>query len=233
MSDLLHFAPNSPVLLSLVDPEGEWDADMRQGTYQTTCGQTFVLPRQAVILLNQLEPRPNEEIQITRHWKGRKLDPITWTICLSPTSEKLRAAQEQAIFDGQDPATLMNLLEASIEQAEAKRPLKSPPTLITPKKPPKSAPPVEPRLFDPGTGTDGPAPAPKTAPPIPAAAASPVRRPAAIPWNVAFREVSAWVAKELAENKLQWSDEAQQAMVCTCLIAEVKAGRIGPWEREG
>jgi hypothetical protein len=223
---VLHFAYNVPVSVSLVDPQGEYDDGLRQGKFQTTAGQTFVLPRPAVELLYGLDPRPEEEIQITKHWSGKPREMPAWTICLSPRSEQFRAAEEIAQDDAHASSVTSEALQASIEAVEAKRPLKSPPIAI--RKPAKRQTQEQPRLFDRGTGTDGPAPQPQ---PIPAAAASPVRRPPVIPWNVAFREVAAWVAGELAANKLQWSDEAQQAMVCTCLIAEVKAGRIGPWER--
>jgi hypothetical protein len=228
MPETLHFAPNVPVTLSLVDPEGEYDADMRQGTYQTVTGQTFTLPRPAVILLNQLEPRPGEEIQIVKRWKGRPSDPIEWTICLTPRSEQVRACEEMARNEAETPSDLSAALEASISRVEATKPITAPPTLL--KRPIKRQTEPQPRLFDKGTGTDGPAPA---AAPIPALALSPTGRikPVPIPWNVAFREVSAWVAKELKSNDLQWSDESQKSMCCTVLIAECKAGRIGPWER--
>jgi hypothetical protein len=215
---LLHFSPNIPVTLALVDPEGQWDADMRQGTYQTTAGQTFTLPRVAVVVMNMLEPRPGEEIQITRQWKGRATDPITWTICLTPRSEQARA-REEAHTEAESPSELTEALESSIARAEAAKPITEPPTIV--RKPAKRQVEPQPRLFDRGTGTDGPMPA-----------LAPVRpRPQLIPWNVAFREVSAFVAKELEGNRLQWSDASQQDLVSTVLIAEVKAGRIGPWER--
>jgi hypothetical protein len=165
-----------------------------------------------------LEPRPGEEIQITRQWKGRATDPITWTICLSPRSEQARA-REEAHNEAESPSELTEALQASIDRAEAAKLITEPPTIV--RKPPKRQVEPQPRLFDQGTGTDGPMPA-----------LAPVRpQRQVIPWNVAFREVSKWVAQELKSNNLQWSDEAQQAMVCTCLIAEVKAGRIITWER--
>jgi hypothetical protein len=211
MPNDLHFPPNVPVLLALVDPEGHYDLDMRQGTYQTTTGQTFVLPRPAVVQLNLVEPRPSEEIQITRIWKGRRLDPVEWVICLSPRSEQARAREEAAIPEAGETITLAEALEESITRAHRAKPLKTPPTLV--KRPIQS---------ERGTGTDGPAPAlqPTTK-----------RGNGVIPWNVAFREVSRWVSAELAANQLQWSDASQQDLVSTVLIAEVKAGRIGPWER--
>jgi hypothetical protein len=223
-AETLHFPPNVPITLSLVDPEGLWDSDLRQGSYRTTTGQTFTLPRAAVVLLNQLEPKPGEEIQITRHWKGTPRDPFEWTICLSPRSEQFRAAEETAQDDAETPSEIADRLERSIDRARRQKPVKTPPTLV--KRPPQP---------ERGTGTDGPVPdadaITRTALSL-AAAANPVKtRPPVIPWNVAFREVSRFVAAELKTNDLQWSDASQQDLVSTVLIAEVKAGRIGPWER--
>ena len=93
MLNPLHFAFNVPVLLALEDPEGQYDFENQTGTYQTTTGQTLTLPRPAVIQLNALEPRPGEELQITRHWKGTPGSPVEWTVCLSPRTEQLRAAR--------------------------------------------------------------------------------------------------------------------------------------------
>lgn len=219
MANPLHFAPNVPITLSLVDPEGSWDSDMRQGTYQTTGGQTFTLPRPAVVLLNHLEPRPGEEIQITKLWKGRRLDPIEWSICFTPRSELARA-KEEAIPEPQERQELTAALEESISRARRAKPVTEPPKLVK-----------RPIRTERGTGTDGPAPAAVLQPAL-ALASSPVKtRSQVLPWNVAFREVSRFVAAELKTNDLQWSDASQQDLVSTVLIAEVKAGRIGPWER--
>jgi hypothetical protein len=224
--EILHFSPNVPVVLSIADPEGQWDQGIQQGTYQTTTGEIFVLPRPAVVTLNLLEARPGEEIQITRHWKGRTSDPVQWTICLTAKSERLRAVEEMAHPEAQEPPDFTAILQASIDQVESRKPLRGSPTLIL-KKPPRRA------MYPAGTGTDGPALPEVVAQVAAFAAVMPKQpKPAVIPWNIAFREVSAWVAKELAGNNLQWGDDAQKSMVCTVLIAEVKAGRISTWERE-
>jgi hypothetical protein len=198
VAETIHFAPNVPVLLCLADPEGTWDTELRQGQYQTTTGQSFTLPRVAVVALNLLEPRPGEEIQICRHWKGRPTDPIEWTVCLSPTSEKLRARQEMARGEAETGQDLIGALQASIDRTQRAKPILEPPSVV--KRPVK-----------------------------PASSANNGHR--VIPWNVAFREVSAFVAKELAANHLQWSDAAQQDALSTILIAAAKAGHIGLWER--
>jgi hypothetical protein len=217
----LHIAPNKPVTVALSDPEGQFDFDRGMGRYQTTAGETLTLPRAAVVLLNTLDPKPGEEITITKIWSGRPADKVRWTIALSLRAEKARTAAGE-------PDTLTEQLEASIEQAKTRKANQPPPTPITRPSKRKPAAESQPRLFDRGTGTDGPAPRPG-----PSSLPATVHRPAVIPWNVAFREVSAWVSKELAANNLQWGDEAQKSMCCTVLIAEAKAGRIGPWERHG
>ena len=67
----IHIPPNKPLYVALVDPEGQYDFELRTGRYQTTTGELLCLPRPAVILLNALEPAPGEEIQITKHWSGK------------------------------------------------------------------------------------------------------------------------------------------------------------------
>jgi hypothetical protein len=52
-----------------------------------------------------------------------------------------------------------------------------------------------------------------------------------IPFNVAFREVTAFVKQELADCKEQWNDEARQGAVSTIIIAAAQKGWLGPWER--
>jgi len=176
------------------------------------------LPRPAVVQLNMLEPKAGEEIEIIQLWDGKHGSQREWAIRLSNSSEKARAAAELA----QDRA------------GEPGRP-ESPPEPIRAPTPIRKARQEQPRLFDTGrgTGTDGPMPAARAyAAPHVASRKAPKFTGEPIPANVAFREVTRWVADELRANNLQWSDEAQKNMVCTVFIAEYKAGRIGPWERE-
>lgn len=168
----LIIAPNRPLTVALADPEGTFDFDRGTGQYLTTAGEVLTLPRPAVVLLNTLDPRPGEEIVIQKHWSGRKADKVTWTIALSPRAEQARAAAGE-------PDTLTRQLEESIEQAKARKAPVAIPTPISRPARRKPAPENQPRLFDRGTGTDGPAPALKAAPLIlPAAAAS--RKPGQI-----------------------------------------------------
>jgi hypothetical protein len=102
-------APNVPIFVCLVDPEGQYDMDLRQGVYQTTTGDLLVLPRPAVIALNMCEPRPGEEVVIQKHWSGKTGDSPQWTVALSTRSELSRASEAT---DSQD---LTEQLERSIQ----------------------------------------------------------------------------------------------------------------------
>jgi hypothetical protein len=226
----IHITPNKPVYIALVDPDGdsaEYDFELRVGRYRTTTGEILVLPKSAVVKLNELSPRPGEEIQITKIWSGKTGEAPEWTICLSNRSENARAKEEMAAQD------LTGQLQASIEQARERKSIVEPPTPIrASKKEPKPA--TQPRLFDKGTGTHGPAPFPDPAAdprlsmPIPAA--PPVRtRPAQIPANVAVREILQFI--RIDPNTKNWSDQSQQDLLSTILIASYKAGQVGLWER--
>jgi hypothetical protein len=226
----IHIAPNKPVYLALVDPEGDsanFDFELRLGRYQTTTGELIVLPRPAVVKLNELGPRSGEEIQITKIWSGKAGDMPEWSICFSTRSENARAREEM------EPQDLTATLQASIEQVKAGKSNTATPTPI--REVQKKGKPVEqPRLFDRGTGTHGPAPRPEPANdprlsmPIPAA--PPMRtKPSQIPANVAVREILHFI--NLDPNTKNWSDQARQDMASTVYIAHVKQGHIGLWER--
>jgi hypothetical protein len=220
----LTIAPNRPLTVALVDPEGHFDLDRGMGTYQTTTGATVVLPRPAVVLLNLLEPRPGEEIVIQKHWTGKPKDKAEWFIRLTARSEKARA-------EAGEPGTLACQLGASIEAIqEREKPVRVPTPIGRPSKR-KPAPEVQPRLFDRGTGTHGPACALDLAPLIlPAAAAAGKIRPGQIPANVATREILEFVNAD--PNTANWSADARQDLVSTILIASFRAGYIGLWERK-
>lgn len=220
----LTIAPNRPVTVALQDPEGQFDFDRGLGHYQTTAGETLTLPRPAVVLLNELDPRPNEEIVIQKHWSGRKADKVTWTIALSPRSEKARA-------EAGEPDTLTQQLEASIEQAKRKKAPVAVPTPISRPSKRQPAPESQPRLFDRGTGTHGPAPVLEAAPLIlPAAAVLRNGKPGQIPANIATREILAFVNAD--PGTANWSGDTKQDLCATILIASFKAGYIGLWQRD-
>ncbi len=224
MPNKLLIAPNRPVYVALVDPAGEWDDENREGRYQTTAGQLLTLPRPAVVKLNLLEPKPGEEILILKRWSGKSHDRPEWVISLSNRSEKASAEAEKAQDQPREPGKSVTDLEERIKPVEAPTPIRRQSKRED----------TQPGLFDTrGTGTYGPVAMPggrAYAAPHVASRKPPAAAP--IPWNVAFREVSSWVHRELQNNHLQWSDQTQQAMVCTVLISESHKGRIGPWERE-
>jgi hypothetical protein len=218
--------PNVPVTLKLVDPFADsserYDPELHICEYRTECGRILALPRQAAIELNKLDLQPQEQVTVCR--QGSQI-----SVWITGASERARAEAEEALESPADPSDTELLLEASLKRENGRKRRNGHPTPI--RKEPTPAETSQPRLFDRGTGTDGPAPAIQ-----PAALAVPLhaqhkRPPDVIPWNVAFREVAKFVSSELAACHLQWSDEAQQAAVCTVLIAEVKKGRIGLWER--
>jgi len=85
---------------------------------------------------------------------------------------------------------------------------------------------VQPRLFDRGTGTHGPAP---MSIPLPISAIGRGLKPGAIPANIATREILEFIQSD--PNTANWSDQARQDLASTILIASFKAGYIGLWER--
>ena len=211
-----HVAPNRPLTVALQDPEGRFDFETGMGQYQTLTGELVTLPRPAVVLLNTLDPQPGEEIVICKHWSGKPGEKAEWTVCLSPRSENARAEVEKRT---QEPSEGLGTVESPIPSPKA---TVGPPTPI--RRPVRSRPPVEvqPRLFDRGTGTHGPAPLPQLAP-------AARLRPGQIPANIATREILGFIQSD--PNTANWSDQARQDLASTILIASFKAGYIGLWER--
>lgn len=219
--------PNIPVTLKLEDPYRDsctlYDEELRIGRYVTLTGEFLALPRPAAILLNALDAQPGEEITVCRRWSGRTGEPHEFTVELTARSEQARAKAES------DPG-LLETLEASIEQAEQRKAAVKPPTPI--RKPVRAAKPdtAQPRLFDRGTGTDGPSPQPAIAAhsvPLPAIHRN--GKPPQIPANVAVREILAFI--QLDPSTQNWSDQARQDLASTVYIAACKAGQVGLWER--
>ena len=88
----------------------------------------------------------------------------------------------------------------------------------------------QPRLFDRGTGTHGPAPAAMPVPVTILPAAARGRMQAQIPANIAVKEILAFISSD--PSTANWSDQARQDMASTVYIAAVKAGHVGLWERQ-
>jgi hypothetical protein len=204
MPNTVAFAPNVPQQLA-IKAEGVFESGRAgdQVRYELVDGRTLILAPDVAAKLNMMEVAPGETFFLCKYWNGERKQPVRWNVWLSPDSEQARAAAEE---------------DAVAEQ------LRQPVVVAAERKPVRQAPALTPAS---GTGTYGPAAVPAPA----ALIRTPPSSKVTIPWNIAFRETSAWVAKELKANDLQWSDEAQQAMVCTVLIQEAKTGRIGPWER--
>jgi hypothetical protein len=176
-----------------------------------------------VVQLNLIEPHPGEEIEILKTWTGKPKDKAEWFIRLTTRSEKARA-------EAGEPGTLACQLEASIGAVQEQQRATAPPTPIRRPAKRQPAPEIQPRLFDRGTGTHGPAPALELAPLIlPAAAAARKIRPGQIPANVAVREILAFIKSD--PSTANWGDQAVQDLLCTVYIAAVKAGHVGLWER--
>jgi hypothetical protein len=212
----LQIKPNVPITVALVNPEGVFDFEGGFGLYETTTGQSFILPRPAVVLLNTLDPQPGEEIVITKHWSGKRGEKAEWTIALSPSSEKCRAKAEET------PSGLSEQLEASIEhERERRRSLGDPTPIRRPSKR-APAPEVQPRLFDRGTGTHGPAPAAA----LPVLAVGRRLSSSKTPYKVALREIILTVVNVLGDNREQWNDAAKQDIVSTLFIQAARDGCI-------
>ena len=211
----LKFAPNVPVKLALTDPQGEYDDSLRQGNFVTTTGLQFSLPRPAVELLYGLDPRPGEEVQICKHWKGGPHDPFEWAVCLTPASEQYRAAEEIAASEAQDAPESPIPDQRPVTRPQAQKAAVAPPTPI--RKPARRQPAEpQPRLFDRGTGTDGPAPQPRPgAIPLPAVARK-------TPYGQMLRHIVRTVKAVLTEENLQLGDGPTQDLISTVYIDAAK-----------
>jgi hypothetical protein len=197
----IRFLPNEPQVLALKESSGTMDGF--NVLYETTDGRLVSLPRPAAELLGRVDPAPAEEIQITRVQAGKS--PSEWVIALTARSEKLRAEKEAAELAEKTKRDLATQLQASVLRQ-------------MPKSANSSC--QEPSEAPRGTGTYGPVPQ-----------AAPASRKAQIPFNLAFREVVAFVTKELNDSGEQWSEQSRQDLTSTVLIAAAKAGYVGVWER--
>lgn len=217
MPDNVRFKSNVPQVLALSDPTGEL-GDGNQVTYPTTCGRLLVVSYQTAVKLNELDLKPGEQFGICK--EADEHGVTKWRVWLAGSSENARAAAQEPAPE--PPSELERQLGASIALANGAGPREVKRKPVSPQK-----------AFEwdrRGTGTHGPTPAPAA---IPALAKAPARtdRPAPIPYNVAFREVTAFVTKELGIIGEQWNDQAKQDMVSTVLIAAAKQGILTIWER--
>jgi hypothetical protein len=202
MTSRIHFRPNEPQTLKLADPAGEYDFDLHCGRYQTTDGRELVLPRGAVVRLNILGVSAGEEIGICRYQKnGRGSE---WAVWLTADSEKTRATAEE------EPSDLAETLKASIEQARNGKP-------VTPiRRKPARKQDDQPRLFDRGTGTHGPAPQPS--PRLAIAAKT--------PYGTMLRHIVRTVKAALVDENLQLGDGPTQDLISTVYIDAAKRSGV-------
>jgi len=201
----LRFIPNQPVILKLENPEGDYDFDLQVGRYRAQDGREFQLPRPAVIVLNELAPAPGEEIGICLY-RGKRGQQDGWAIWLTASSEKARAQAEE------EPQELTEVLQASIDQARSRKPTKEAVTPIRRK--PAAKQDDQPRLFDRGTGTYGPAPL-----------ADPALQPAALrktPYGQMLRHIIHTVESALKAEEIQLGDGPKQDLVSTVWITACK-----------
>jgi hypothetical protein len=76
------------------------------------------------------------------------------------------------------------------------------------------------------TGTEG------RAIPAPRRSLALSQPPNVIPFNVAFREIAAFVQSELKVSGQEWTDASRQDLCSTVLIGALQKGWVGIWERE-
>lgn len=220
----INFTLNEPVIVSLKDSTG--DVVGNSVHYDTQDERTLMLPRHAAAKLEALKLEAGEEISITRSRNGSS-GPAEWVVALTARSEQKRAEKEikeaaelerkARQLAEQTRRDLPGQVAASIDAVRQVRPVRQMP---------KSAPAAtqEPDAPLKGTGTYGPVPQ--------VAYAGRKLKPEAVPFNVAFVEVTRFVVDGLKAVGEQWNDQAKQDAICSVLISASRQGLLGIWERE-
>jgi hypothetical protein len=198
--------PNIPLQLALQDPAGI--PDQFTVHFPLSDGRTLTLPRKTAIELNVMDLRPGEPFMICKDAEQGK--PATYRVWLPPETEKARAAEE---IEAAEPDPNQPREPVQIEHRGRRL-----------RKPSKHE--DQPRLFDRGTGTYGPATMP-----LPQALTAQIRASGPVPMDKAFRECVAFVTKALKDAGEQWTDAAKQDAVSTCIISAAKKGWLSMWER--
>lgn len=201
----MKFELNIPQVLSLLDPVG--DIDGSQVLYQTSKGE-ISLPRHVAKKLDALKLSPGEEISICRYQRDGAAE---WVVCLTPRSEKARAAAEAPELERQLAESLDQVRKGVMPSESVRR---KPDTGSVGHRAVRELRP---------TGTDD-GPVPKLGPKIAAKAApgGPVR----VSYRVALQDITETVLKLLAERKEQWESDPRQGLISTCFIAACKTGQI-------
>jgi hypothetical protein len=92
----VHFKPNEPQTLALMEPRAEQFGDY-EITYTLTDGRLLKVSKQLAAKINELDLQPGETFGICKqvvHNEQRRRDSFAWTVWLTPESEKSRAQQE-------------------------------------------------------------------------------------------------------------------------------------------
>jgi len=197
----VHFQPNEPQTLALMEPRSEQFGDY-EITYTLTYGRLLKVSKQLAAKINELDLQPGETFSMCKQMvfneQRKRLTP-SWIVWLTPESEKARAKQEM-----KPPMTLAAVKRSKVRSIRKTSAAPFQQTTLT---------------FNRGTGTYGPLPLPQSL------------RPPRIPYNVAFREVLEFVTGELKQAGEQWTDQARQDMVSTVLISASNNGLLSLWER--
>jgi hypothetical protein len=140
----VHFQPNVPQTLALQEPRCEQFGDY-EITYTLTDGRLLKVSKQLAAKINELDLQPGETFGICKQMvfnEQRKRETPSWTVWLTPETEKGRAKQEI-----QAPMTLADVKRPKIRSIRKTATAPSQQTALT---------------FDRATGTYGPLPLPQT-----------------------------------------------------------------------
>jgi hypothetical protein len=138
----IHFKPNEPQTLALQEPRAEQFGEY-QITYTLTDGRLLKVSKLVAATINELDLQPGETFgmckQMVFNEQRKRLTP-SWTVWLTPESEKARAQQEtkppMTLADVKRPGKVRSIRKAAPEQSSIP--------------------------FDRGTGTFGPAALPQS-----------------------------------------------------------------------
>ena len=140
----IHFEPNVPQTLALHEPRSEQFGDY-EITYTLTDGRLLKVSKQLAAKINELDLQPGETFGICKQMvfnEQRRRDTPSWSVWLTPESEKARAKQET-----RSPITLADVKRPKIRSIRKTTTAPSQQTTL---------------IFDRGTGTYGPLPLPQT-----------------------------------------------------------------------
>ena len=118
----VHFKTNEPQTLSLQEPRAEHFGEY-QITYTLTDGRLLKVSKLVAATINELDLQPGETFgmckQMVFNEQRKRLTP-SWTVWLSPESEKARAKQEtkppMTLADVKRPGKVRSIRKAAPEQ---------------------------------------------------------------------------------------------------------------------